>query len=52
MTSEGNVLWGNLRNEVPKDKVKNGLGSPILVKDLCYYSINDLWSSLNSRFGV
>lgn len=33
MTSEENVLWGALRNEIPKDKVRNGLGDLILVKD-------------------
>ena len=52
MTSEGNGFGEALRNGIPKDKDRNGLGSPVLVKDLCYYSTNDLCSSLNSTLRV
>lgn len=42
MTSEGNECGEALRNGMPKDKVRNGLGSPGWVKELCYHSTNDL----------
>lgn len=43
MTSEDNVLWDVLRNEITKDRIRNGLGGGVLklVNDLCYYLTND-----------
>lgn len=37
-TSKEIVLWGALRNEIPKDRVQNGLGGLKLVRYLLLHS--------------
>lgn len=38
MTTKEVVVWGALRNEIPKDRVRNGLGGLKLIRYLLIYS--------------